>query len=382
MELRRGPLAGLKVIEVGGVGPAPFCAMLLADLGAEVIRVDRKHASESGLPVDRKFEIMFRNRKSIALDLKKPGAVDVIKTIVGTCDILLEGFRPGVMERLGLGPDECLAINPRLVYGRMTGWGQTGPLAKEAGHDINYIALTGALHAIGQKDGPPEIPLNLIGDFGGGAMYLAFGVMCALHEAKSSGKGQVVDASMLDGSVSLMTMVYGLLAAGYWTDQRGSNRLDSGAPYYGVYETADRQYVALGATEASFYRTALEILGITENIPDQHDRTTWETMKQRIADAFKMRTREEWVLAFDNVESCFSPILSLAEAPHHPHNIARGNFYTQDGVIQPSPAPKFSRSEVPTPKPPARVGEHNEEILRQHGFTADAIADLKSAQAI
>lgn len=382
MEKRQGPLAGLKVIEVGGVGPAPFCAMLLADLGAEVIRVDRKHASESGFPVDRKYEIMFRNRKSIALDLKKPSAVKVVKKIIAQSDILLEGFRPGVMERLGLGPELCLELNPRLVYGRMTGWGQTGPLAQEAGHDINYIALTGALHAIGQKDGPPEIPLNLIGDFGGGAMYLAFGVMCALHEAKISGKGQVVDASMVDGTTSLMTMIYGLLAAGYWTDQRGSNRLDSGAPYYGVYATRDNLHVALGATEASFYLTALRTLGITDNLPDQHDRSTWPAMKQRIADAFKTRTQDEWVKAFEGIESCFSPILSLAQAPDHPHQVARGNFFTSQGVIQPSPAPKFSRSTVDTPKPPAKIGEHNEEILRMYGFSAEDIDSLKADQAI
>lgn len=380
---RQGPLAGLKVIEVGGVGPAPFCAMLLADLGADVIRIDRKDPSESGLPVDRRFEVMFRSRRSVALDLKKPEAVEIVKQLVGQSDILIEGFRPGVMERLGLGPETCLERNPRLVYGRMTGWGQSGPLAQAPGHDLNYIALTGALHAIGHKDGPPEIPLNLIGDFGGGAMYLAFGVMCALHEAKASGKGQVVDAAMIDGSTSLMTMIYGLLAAGYWTDERGANRLDSGAPFYGVYETRDGRHVALGATEARFYAAALQVLGLHgNNLPDQHDKSSWPMMKAAIAEAFRTKTRDEWCAAFDGIETCFSPVLSLAEAPTAPHQVARGNFIESDGVLQPAPAPRFSRTQASTPQPPAKIGEHTEEVLQECGFDDEGIRRLRAARAI
>lgn len=381
--VQQGPLAGLKVVEVGGVGPAPFCAMLLADLGAEVVRIDRKNPSESGFPVDRRFEFVFRGRRSIALDLKKPEAVDVVRRLTRQADILIEGFRPGVMERLGLGPDACLALNPRLVYGRMTGWGQTGPLAKAPGHDINYIALSGVLHAIGQKGGPPEIPLNLIGDFGGGAMYLAFGIMCALHEAKGSGKGQVVDASMLDGATSLMTMIYGLFASGYWTDQRGSNRLDSGAPWYSVYETSDECHVALGSTEASFYLNTVRLLGLNpEDFAGQHDKAGWPRMKQAFAAAFKTKTRDQWCQVFDGAEACLSPVLSLVEAPTHPQQIARGNFVESAGLLQPAPAPRFSRSGAAIQSPPAKVGEHTHEVLRDWGFGADEIEKLRQADAI
>lgn len=380
---RRGPLSGLTVLEAGGVGPAPFCAMLMADLGADVIRIDRKDSSESGLPVDRRYEIMFRNRRSLVLDLKRPEAADIFMRLVRRSDILIEGFRPGVMERLGLGPDVCMAHNPKLIYGRMTGWGQTGPMAQAPGHDINYIALTGALHAIGQKNGVPEVPLNLVGDFGGGAMYLAFGVMCALHEARISGKGQIVDAGMIDGATSLMTMIYGLFAAGYWTDERGSNRLDSGAPFYGVYETKDGRYVALGSNEARFYKATLNVLGLdVERLPDQHDKTSWPALKALFSEVFKTRTRDEWCAAFDGTDTCFSPVLSLAEAPNDPQQIARGNFVECGGVMQPAPAPKFSRTTADCPTPAPGVGEHTVEILRESGLSDDEIEHLRTASVI
>jgi alpha-methylacyl-CoA racemase len=378
-----GPLAGLRVLDVGGVGPGPFCSMMLSDMGAEVIRIDRKHAGESGLPIDRRFEVMFRGKRSVSMDLKKPVAIEAVRRMVSRADVLIEGFRPGVMERLGLGPDRCLEINPKLVYGRMTGWGQDGPLAKEAGHDLNYIALSGVLHAIGHKDGPPEIPLNLIGDFGGGSMYLAFGIMCALHEARTSGKGQVVDAAMIDGATSLMGMVYGMFAAGYWKDERGSNRLDSGAPWYQVYKTIDSKWVAVGSTEHSFYANTLKVLGLrAEDFPEQHDRSGWPQLKAAMTSAFKTRTRDEWVKAFDGTDTCFSPVLSLAEASCDPHQRARGNFVEVAGVTQPAPAPRFSRSKVAVQGPPPEVGEHTEQVLNEWGFSADEMDLLRRAGGI
>lgn len=378
-----GPLAGLRVLEVGGVGPGPFCTMLLADMGAEVVRIDRKHAGESGLPLERRFEVMFRGKRSVAMDLKKGVAVEAVRRMVARADVLVEGFRPGVMERLGLGPDVCLQVNPKLVYGRMTGWGQDGPLAKAAGHDLNYIALSGALHAIGRQGGGPEIPLNLIGDFGGGSMYLAFGILCALFEARGSGKGQVVDAAMIDGSTSLMAMIYGAFAAGYWKDERGSNRLDSGAPWYEVYETADGKWVAVGSTEHSFYVNTLKVVGLdAADFGDQHDRTRWPALKDALRRAFKTRTRDEWVAAFDGTETCFSPVLSLAEAPQHPHQRARGNFVEVAGVVQPAPAPRFSRSRGAVSRPPPEVGEHTDEVLREWGFAEHEIALMRQAGGI
>jgi alpha-methylacyl-CoA racemase len=378
-----GALAGLRVLEVGGVGPGPFCTMLLADMGAEVIRVDRKHAGESGLPVERRFDVMFRGKRSVAMDLKKGIAVEAIRCMVAHADVLIEGFRPGVMERLGLGPEVCLEINPKLVYGRMTGWGQDGPLATAAGHDLNYIALSGALHAIGRKGGGPEIPLNLIGDFGGGSMYLAFGILCALFEARTSGKGQVVDAAMIDGATSLMAMIYGAFAAGYWKDERGSNRLDSGAPWYEVYQTSDGKWVAVGSTEHSFYVNTLKVLGLEPaDFGDQHDSAGWPAMKAALKRVFATRTRDEWVAAFDGTETCFSPVLSLSESPQHPHQRARGNFIEVAGVVQPAPAPRFSRSKGEIRRPPPQVGEHTDEVLREWEFTVDEIALLRRSGAI
>lgn len=379
----KGPLAGLKVVEVGGVGPGPFCAMLLSDMGAEVVRIDRKHASESGLPVDRRFDVMFRGRRSLALDLKQPEAVETVKRMVAKADVLIEGFRPGVMERLGLGPEVCLALNQKLVFGRMTGWGQTGPMAKEVGHDINYIALSGVLHAIGRKGGAPEIPLNLIGDFGGGAMYLAFGILCAVLESRVSGQGQVVDAAMVDGSTSLMAMIYGLNAAGYWKDERGTNRLDSGAPWYDVYETKDARHMAVGCTEASFFQNTLGILGLkAEDFGGQHDREGWPKMKQAFAEVFRSKTRDEWSILFEGTDTCVSPVLSLKEAPQHPHQIARGNFVECAGVVQPAPVPRFSRSEPCVQGAPPEVGQHNLEVLADWGFGEAEISQLKQVGAI
>lgn len=380
---RKGPLTSLKVVEVGGIGPAPFCSMLLADMGAEVIRIDRVVPSDSGFPVDRGFEFVMRSRRSVALDLKQSAGVDVVKRLVAQSDVLIEGFRPGVMERLGLGPDDCLARQPRLVYGRMTGWGQAGPLAQAPGHDLNYIALSGALHAIGRKGGPPEIPLNLIGDFGGGAMYLAFGVLCALLEARVSGKGQVVDAAMIDGATSLMTMLYGLHASGYWTDERGANRLDSGAPWYNVYQTLDDGYVALGSNEPRFYRTTLRLLGLREEeLPDQNDKSSWSQVKALFASVFKTKTRDAWCALFDGEEACLTPVLSMAEAPFHPHQTARGNFVEVGGLLQPAPAPRFSRTPGGIQSPPSRVGQHTSEVLRDWGFSQEELAALAQSGVI
>jgi alpha-methylacyl-CoA racemase len=383
MAARRGPLTAVKVVEIGGVGPAPFCSMLLADMGAEVIRIDRPTPSESGLPVERRFEPLFRSRRSIALDLKAPAGVEVAKRLIRQADILIEGFRPGVMERLGLGPAVCETLNRRLVYGRMTGWGQSGPLADAPGHDINYLALSGALHAIGQKDGPPEIPLNLVADFGGGALYLAFGVLCALLEAKGAGQGQVVDAGMVDGATSLMTMIYGLHASGYWTDERGANRLDSGAPWYNVYQTKDERYVAIGSNEPRFYRETLRILGLSEEgLPDQHDKSSWPKVKAIFAEIFRTKTRDEWCALFEGAEACVSPVLSLSEAPLHRHQIERGNFVECDGVLQPAPTPRFSRTPGAIQRPPARIGEHTDDALSEWGFTRQELEALRETGAI
>lgn len=379
----RGPLAGLKVVELGGIGPGPFCSMLLSDLGADVLRIDRIAPSDSGIPMDNRFNLLNRGRRSVAMDLKKPEAVATVKRLLEQADALVEGFRPGVTERLGLGPDDCFKVNPKLVYGRMTGWGQDGPLAQSTGHDINFIALSGVLHSVGPRDGPPVLPLNLIGDFGGGALYLAFGIVCALLEARHSGHGQVVDAAMTDGAASLMTLVYGMRAAGYWTDERGTNRLDSGAPWYNVYQTKDDLYVAIGSTEPRFYRKTIEALGLcAEDLPDQHDRSAWPKVQILFAEAFRRKTRDEWCELMSGTDVCFSPVLSLGEAPEHPHNKARGTFVEIDGIVQPAPAPRFSRTTPAIQRPPAQVGEHTDEALRDWGFSDDELATLRSACAI
>ena len=380
-----GPLAGLRVVELGGIGPGPFAAMLLADMGADVLRIERRAAAGHGIKgFDARYRLLNRGRPSIALDLKAPGAGAAVGRLVGRADAVIEGFRPGVAERLGLGPDDCQRLNPRLVYGRITGWGQDGPLAQEPGHDINYIALTGVLHAIGRKDGPPAPPLNLVGDFGGGALYLAFGMVCALLEAKSSGKGQVVDAAMIDGAASLMTMMYGMHAAGLWRDERGSNRLDSGTPWYDVYETADGKWISIGSNEPQFYEALLDRLGIDRAAfpADRHDRAGWPAIRACFTAKFREKTRDEWCEIMTGHEVCFAPVLSLEEAPRHPHMQARGTFVEQDGVVQPAPAPRFSRTKpqlrhsAGTGTPPA------EQVLADWGFTAAEVADLRAGGAI
>ncbi|MCO5397832.1 CaiB/BaiF CoA transferase family protein [Ralstonia soli] len=379
----KGPLAGLRVVELGGVGPVPFCCMLLADLGAEVIRIDRPPGYDGGVPVAPRFNLLNRGRRNLALDLKKKEAVATVLKLVENADALVEGFRPGVAEKLGLGPNDCQRANPRLVYGRMTGWGQEGPLAQAPGHDLNYVSLTGVVHSIGLADGPPVIPLNLAGDFGGGSLYLALGVVSAILESHRSGQGQVVDAAMVDGSASLMTLFYGLRAAGYWTDNRGTNRLDSGAPWYNVYQAKDGLWVSVGANEARFWRNLLALLDLREDdMPDQHDRTRWPEMHERLAAAFRTRTRDEWSRLADGREACVTPVLSMAEAPDHPHLRARETLVEYDGVVQPAPAPRFSRTPGAIQRPPASAGEHSEEILRDWGFTSDEIAALREAAAI
>jgi alpha-methylacyl-CoA racemase len=377
-----GPLAGVKVVEVAGIGPGPFCAMLLADLGAEVLRIDRTAESGLGLPRDPRFDLLNRGRRSVALDLKKPAGVAAALRLIAGADALVEGFRPGVMERLGLGPEVCLARNPKLVYGRMTGWGQDGPLASAAGHDINYIALGGALHAIGRAGGAPVPPLNLVGDFGGGGVYLAFGIACALVEAGRSGKGQVVDAAMVDGVASLMTMFFGMRAQGLWTERRGENLLDSGAPWYDVYETADGKWVAIGSIEPKFYAELTRRLGLEgEKLPAQYDRKRWPELRQRFAAAFRSRSRDEWCAAMEGSDVCFAPVLSLDEVARHPHNAARRTFTEIDGITQPAPAPRFSRTPGAVRRPPPQPGEHTDAALADWGFTPDEIAALKAAGA-
>jgi alpha-methylacyl-CoA racemase len=371
-----GPLQGIRIVEFAGIGPGPFAAMLLSDMGADVLRIDRK-----GGRVPQKFEIYLRGRRSVALDLKRPGAVEAALKLIAKADALIEGFRPGVMERLGLGPDAALARNPKLVYGRMTGWGQAGPLAEAAGHDINYIALSGALHAIGNAGSKPVPPLNLVGDFGGGALYLAFGLVCGLLEAKASGKGQVVDAAMTDGAASLMTMFYGMSAAGFWRDQRGVNMLDSGAHFYDTYETSDGKYISLGSIEPQFYRELKEKAGLDDPAFEaQMDRDGWPALKEKLAAIIKRKARDEWDSILSGSDVCYAPVLSLAEAPKHPHNAARRTFIEMDGVTQPAPAPRFSRTEPEVQWSPRPVD--NPGSLSAWGFSDSEIAALETAGAI
>ena len=377
-----GPLAGLKVIEMVGLGPAPFCAMLLADQGAEVIRIDRPGAVGAlGLPP--KYDVPARGRRSLAIDLRKPGAVDAVLDLVAQADMLIEGFRPGVMERLGLGPDVCLARQPRLVYGRMTGWGQSGPLAHAAGHDINYIALSGVLHAIGRAGEAPVPPLNYVGDYGGGAMMLAFGVLAALFEAQRSGRGQVVDAAMTDGAALLSAMFWGLKAAGAWNNERGANLLDSGTHFYDTYRCADGRYVAVGAIEPQFHAELLQRLGLdVAEFKRALDPSRWPAYKARLAAVFATRTRDEWCALLEGTDACFAPVLDWDEAPRHPHNVARGTFVEIDGIVQPAPAPRFSRTRADTPPPPSAPGAVGEAVLRDAGFDAARIAQLRADGAI
>ncbi|GGS27184.1 CoA transferase [Streptomyces humidus] len=358
-----GPLSGCRVLELAGLGPGPFAAMTLADLGAEVVRIDRPGGS--GLfPGFEHLDVLNRGKKSVLLDLKQDDAVRAVLDMAARADVLIEGYRPGVAERLGLGPDDCLARNPRLVYGRMTGWGQDGPMAQLAGHDIGYVALTGALHAIGSAGGPPQIPLNLVGDFGGGGTYLVIGVLAALREAERTGRGQVVDAAIVDGTAHLLAGTHMLLATGMWQDERGVNLLDGGAPFYAVYETSDGRHMAVGALEPKFYAELLAVLGLDEDPAAQHDRTRWPRLRERIAGAFAGRTRSEWTQAFSASDACVAPVMSLREAAGHPHLKARGTLVEQDGVLQPAPAPRFSTTPTALGSPPPVPGRHTAEVLK------------------
>jgi alpha-methylacyl-CoA racemase len=377
-----GPLTGTRVIELGGIGPGPYCGMVLSDMGADVIRVDRP-ADVGDRATRPPGDLLLRGRRSISVDLKHVAGADLVRELVASVDAVTEGFRPGVAERLGLGPDDCLARNPRLVYGRMTGWGQDGPLASAAGHDINYIALAGALHPIGRRGSAPVPPLNLVADFGGGGLLLAFGIVCALLEAQRSGQGQVVDAAMVDGAATLMTMFHGLRAAGWWSDERGTNLLDGGAPFYDAYECADGEYVAIGSIEPQFYAELLRLLGLDgEDLPAQHDRSQWPELKERVAALIKEKTRAEWCELMEGTDVCFAPVLSMAEAPAHPHNRARSTFVEVDGVVQPGPAPRFSRTAPSIAGPPARPGQHTDEVLTELGIDADRLARLHANGAI
>jgi alpha-methylacyl-CoA racemase len=378
-----GPLSGVKVLEIAGIGPGPFCGMLLADMGADVLRVDRLQANDLGLPVAPKYDIMSRGRRSLALDLKQAESIQTVLALAAKADVLIEGFRPGVTERLGLGPEACFARNPRLVYGRITGWGQDGPLAQAAGHDINYIALTGALHAIGRKGEAPVPPLNLVGDFGGGGMVLAFGIACALYEARASGKGQVIDAAMTEGAAGLMAMFYGRAAAGHWQDERGVNVLDTGAPWYDAYETADAKHVAIGAIEGRFYAELLQRLGLdAKTLPGQHERKRWPELRAAFSAAFKSRTRDAWCREMEGTDVCFAPVLSLAEAPRHAHNKARRAFVDIDGVTQPAPAPRFSRTPGAIARGAPERGEGGAQALADWGFSETEIEGFRARGAL
>ncbi|WP_269716967.1 CaiB/BaiF CoA transferase family protein [Caulobacter sp. NIBR2454] len=375
--MAQGPLSGLKVLEFAGIGPGPFCGMLLSDLGADVVRIDRKGSGRSS-PAD----ITARGRRSIALDLKKPQAVEACLKLVERSEALFEGFRPGVMERLGLGPEVALARNPKLVYGRMTGWGQTGPYAAAAGHDMNYIAISGALHAIGTEDKPVP-PLNLVGDFGGGALYLAFGLLAGVIHARETGRGQVIDCAMSDGAASLMSMFYGFKAMGLQREQRRANMLDGGAHFYDTYQCSDGKWVSIGSIEPQFYALMLEKTGITDpHFQQQMSREEWPALREKLAAVIATKTQGEWTALMGGTDVCFAPILDLDEAPRHPHNAARRTFVELGGVTQPAPAPRFSVTPGAVQGPPPKIGADNDAALGDWGFSDDEIEALKSAEAL
>jgi alpha-methylacyl-CoA racemase len=381
-----GPLAGYKIVELAGIGPAPFAGMMLSDMGAEILRVDRAQSVHEGArPAGS--DVLGRGRRSVGVDLKHPQGREAVLRLVEGADALIEGFRPGVTERLGLGPDDCLARNPKLIYGRMTGWGQEGPYAATAGHDINYIALSGTLAMIGRAGEAPVPPLNLVGDFGGGGMVLAFGVVCGLLEASRSGQGQVIDAAMVDGAALLAAMIHGFRSTGMW-GERGTNLLDTGAWFYEVYETADGGHISLGSIEPRFFQEMLRITGLADDIdglgpvPDQNDRKTWPAMKERMAALVKTRTRDEWCKLLEGSDACFAPVLGPAEAPQHPHNRLRGTFAEMDGVVHPAPAPRFSRTTAEIAGPPTHPGQHTDEALRDWGFSDDEVAELRKVDAV
>lgn len=369
-----GPLGRIRVVEFAGIGPAPFCAMMLADMGAQVLRIDRPNAREAA----SKQDVLNRGRCSITVELKSAEGLAIALRLISQADALIEGFRPGVMERLGLGPDVCLKRNPRLIYGRVTGWGQTGPLRYAAGHDINYIALTGALHCVGPPEKNPMPPLNLIGDFGGGGMLLAFGVVCGILEAHGSGRGQVVDAAIVDGAALQMSMIYGWKAARKWSDRRGGNLLDGGAPFYRVYECSDGKFVAIGALEPQFFGLLLDKLALTGlTTHAQMDELTWPDLRSKFTALFQTRTRDEWCRLLEGTDACFAPVLDLNEAPLHPHNAARQTFIEIEGVVQPAPAPRFSRTKPNRPCPPSFGREATQNALADWGFSSDEILELQ-----
>jgi alpha-methylacyl-CoA racemase len=377
-----GPLVGVRVVELAGVGPAPFAAMLLSDMGADVVRVDRAEWV-TGRRGPSSTEVLDRGRRSVGVDLKHAGGVECVLRLVERADALIEGFRPGVAERLGVGPADCAARNPRLVYGRMTGWGQDGPLASAAGHDINYIALAGALAHFGRAGQPPTPPINLVGDFGGGGMFLAFGVVCAILEARESGVGQVVDAAMVDGAALLMSMAWGLRARGAWREERGVNLLDTGAPFYDTYETADGGYVSVGALEPQFYAELVERTGLAaEDLPSPRDRAGWPILRARFAELFKTKTRDEWCALLEGTDACFAPVLPMSEAARHPHIRARATIVDELGIEQPATAPRFSRTPGRIQGPVAVAGEHTDAVLAEIGIGGDEIARLRAEGAI
>lgn len=375
-----GPLAGIKMVEIAGLGPAPMCAMLFADLGATVIRIERKALTDLGLKRPRKYDLLLRSRPAIAVDLKTRAGVDLVLELVQQADVLIEGFRPGVMERLGLAPDICLGRNARLVYGRVTGWGQEGPLAQAAGHDLNYVALTGAINAMGRRGEPPAIPLSMVGDFGGGALYLAFGLLAALLEARQSGKGQVVDAAMVDGVASMQTIFLGMRAAGLWRDERGTNAIDSGSHFYQVYECADGKWICVAAVEDRFYADLLRRLGIEPGtLGEQMEPANWPQAKALLAARFKQKTRAEWCALLEGTDACFAPVLSWREAPSHPHLSERQTFCEIDGVVQPAVAPRFSRSLPNRPTLPQDITPEGTDRALAAWLDTEAIAALRAA---
>ena len=375
--MAQGPLNGVRIVEFAGLGPGPFCGMLLSDLGADVVRIDRKDARPAA-----PHQVTHRGRKSVALDLKNKDAIALCLEMFERAEIVFEGFRPGVMERLGLGPDVALKRNPKLVYGRMTGWGQTGPLAQAAGHDINYIAITGALHAIGTRERPVP-PLNLVGDFGGGSLYLALGLLAALTHARATGQGQVVDAAMCDGAASLMSYFYGFRAEGVHTAQRADNRIDGGAPFYDVYKCADGEWIALGSIEPQFYKLLREKAGLDDPAFDvQMDRARWPQLKEKMAQIIAAKSRAQWCAIMEGTDVCFAPVLEMAEAPSHPHNRERNAFVEIEGVVQPAPAPRFDCTPAAVQSAPPKIGAHNLSSLREWGFAADRIADLQNKEVI
>ncbi|MFE7132453.1 CaiB/BaiF CoA transferase family protein [Streptomyces sp. NPDC057638] len=365
-----GPLHGLRVVELAGIGPAPFAAMTLADLGADVVRVDRPGGS--GFGIDPEYDLTNRGKRSILVDLKSEGGAARVLDLAERADVLIEGYRPGVAERLGVGPDVCLSRNPRLIYGRMTGWGQEGPLASRAGHDVTYIAPTGTLGMIGRADEPPTVPANLVGDYAGGSLYLVIGILAALQHARGEGgAGQVVDAAIVDGAAHLATMIHGMVAAGGWADRRGSNLLDGGCPFYGCYETADGGHMAVGALEQRFYDDFIRLLGLDGEVPPRRDVERWDELRDAVAARFRTRTRAEWTAVFEGSDACVAPVLSLTEAPTHPQLAARGTFVDHGGITQPAPAPRFSATPTTLRGGPALPGAHTDEVARDWGLPAD-----------